>query len=81
MAQLRADLVVDIGHQGMSQGLILAMRSLATDGKCSVAHSRHPNWGKIHLVNARGKQASQAADANPLIECDGLWAGWALRTI
>ena len=81
MAQLRADLVVDLGHQGMSQGLIPAMRNLATEGECSVAHSQHLTWGKIHLVDARGRQASQAADANPLVKCEGLWAGWALRSI
>ena len=67
----------------MGRGLIPAMRNVATEGGCPIAHSQHlADWRgrSIHFVNARGEQESQAADANPLLWSGRLWAGWGVLT-
>jgi hypothetical protein len=83
ITRLGASLVVDLGHSGMGQGLIPAMKRLARDGRCAVAHAQHlaSIWGGLHFVDAAGVQQSVSAKTNELVRHEGLWAGGALRTV
>ena len=84
IATAGAELVVDLGHSGMGQGLIPSMRRLAADGTCSVAHSQHLSYSygrSVHFVDTTGVQHSTPVEEENLVECESLWAGWALREI
>lgn len=84
IAALHPDMVIDIGHSGMGQGLIPAMRSVAHYSRCPVVHSQHLKGYKnrnIHFVDSNEYQHSQEVTANPLIWDQDVWAGWALRSI
>jgi len=79
-----ARLVVDVGHSGMGQGLIPAMRGVAKEGQCCVAHSQHLSgwYGRaVHFVDARGEQLSADVDQAHLVEHGSLWAAWAAREV
>ncbi len=83
-AELKLDLTVDLGHAGMGQGLIPAMKSFARYGGCAVAHSQHvspPGNASLHFVNRRG--TSQPV---PISNCDyfgddEFWIAWRLREV
>jgi hypothetical protein len=82
LADLGADLYVDLGHTGMGQGLIPAMRNLATAAGRPVAHSQHVKGaGSLHFVAATGEQDSRPADQCPYVESGALWASWFVRTV
>jgi hypothetical protein len=76
-------LVVDIGHSGMGQGLIPAMRNVANGGECPVAHSQHLKryGGSLHFVDAQAEQQSIPVDEDYVIEQGDMWAAWAVRTV
>ena len=70
----------DLGHSGMGQGLIPAMRTLAVAAGCPVAHAQHLAnwWGRLlHYVLATGEQPSSAVDPDAVLEGDRVWAAWA----
>jgi hypothetical protein len=80
----RPDLIVDVGHSGMGQGLIPAMKNLAAAAGCPVAHAQHLAnwWGKgLHFVGAAGERQSQAVGEDAVIEAERLWAAWAVREV
>ncbi len=84
VGQLRPDLVVDIGHCSMGQGLIPAMKSAAGSSGCPVAHSQHLagyRTQQIHMVNAQGQSESVRADTNPLEWSGSTWAAWTIREL
>lgn len=84
VCQSRVSLVIDIGHAGMGQGLIPAMRSLAMEGNCSVGHAQHlSDWygRSLHFVDRQGEQLSVQTTADCLVENDSLWAAWTVRKI
>jgi hypothetical protein len=77
-------LAVDVGHSGMGQGLIPAMRSLAKAGSCWVAHSQHLGgwYGRsLHFVDRGGGRLSVGADEDRVVEHESLWAAWAPREV
>jgi hypothetical protein len=84
VARTDPDLVVDIGHSGMGQGLIPAMRNLSAEGNCCVVHSQHLKdwWGRsLHFLDHRGDQLSTGASEDCLVESGSLWAAWKVRQI
>lgn len=83
MSRLGVALAVDLGHSGMGNGLVPAMRRLALDGGCAVAHAQHvgSTTGGIHFVNSTGAQHSVALIANGLLRQGNLWAGWTMRDV
>ncbi len=79
-----AGLVVDVGHTGMGQGLIPAMKSVASQGRCPVAHSQHlKSWcgRSLHFVDSRGAQQSVAVDEDHVVEHGSLWSAWREREV
>ncbi|MBI3821224.1 MAG: hypothetical protein HY289_00925 [Planctomycetes bacterium] len=77
-------LVVDLGHSGMGQGLIPAMRRIAMVGRCAVVHSQHlsQTWGRsFHFVNEKAEQCSMPIEEDHVIEAEGLWAAWNVREL
>jgi hypothetical protein len=83
LTQAGARLIVDVGHLSMSQGVIPAMRAVATQGKCCVAHSHHVKYrGRaLHFVDGQGTQLSAKADDAHLVQHGSLWAEWAARQV
>lgn len=77
-------LVVDVGHVGMGQGLIPAMKNVAKEGRCCVAHSQHLSawYGRaLHFVDVQGEQLSANVDQAHVVEHGSLWAAWAAREV
>jgi hypothetical protein len=84
VARVGANVILDLGHSGMGQGLIPAMRSLSAEGKCAVGHSQHLSgwYGRnLHFLDAREEQRSVAVEENRLLKRGSLWAGWAVREL
>jgi hypothetical protein len=84
LAQAGVGLVADVGHVGMGQGLIPAMKNVAKEGQCCVAHSQHLSgwYGRaLHFMDARGEQLSADVDQAHFVEHGSLWAAWAAREV
>jgi hypothetical protein len=84
VGRARCDLVVDLGHGGMGQGLIPAMRSVAGEGNCPVVHSQHLSgwYGRsLHFVDRQGEQLSTLVDEDHLVLHGSLWAAWTVREV
>jgi hypothetical protein len=87
ISRRQPDMVIDLGHSGMGQGLIPAMSSVARSSRCPVIHSQHLEDHKktsIHFVDfvgSKARQHSQRVQENPLVRDNGFWAGWALRDV
>jgi len=83
VARAEVDLVVDLGHWGMGQGLIPAMRCVAKEAECPVAHTQHLSaWSgrSLHFVDVCGKQQSMVVEVKRIVQRGSLWAGWMQRT-
>lgn len=84
VAAAEPQLVIDLAHARMGQGLIPAMRNLAGLATCAVAHSQHLAWWSgrsLHFVTADGKQASTPTDSSPFLGDDEFWIGWSVRCV
>lgn len=84
LADQNPTVVVDLGHAGMGQGLIPAMRSLARMASCTVIHSQHVKYdtSSLHMVNHRGTQESIiGTDCDWVGEEAGFWVAYTLRTV
>jgi hypothetical protein len=84
MLELYPDIVVDLGHVSMGQGLIPAMRNLASMAGCPIAHSQHlASWygRSIHWVDGQGVQDSVSTESSPFLGDDEFWISWCLRSI
>jgi len=80
----KPDVIIDLGHSGMGQGLIPAMCNISNQTKSPVIHSQHlADFKKtsIHFVDSTSTQDSKRATQNPLIKDDEYWAGWQIRTV
>jgi hypothetical protein len=83
-ATTRPDTIIDLGHCGMGQGLIPAMKSLARSAGAAIGHSQHTTdwWGRqFHFVDASAGQHSVAVDETQVISSDDTWAAWYPRTV
>ncbi len=81
--ELNLQLSVDLGHVGMGQGLIPAMKSLVNYGSGTVVHSQHvASYGRsLHLVGADGIQRSVPAADCEFIGDDEFWITWLSRNV
>jgi hypothetical protein len=84
IAAAHPQLILDLAHARIGQGLIPAMTNLANLAGCRVAHSQHlAGWDgrSLHSVSAEGEQESVPASDSPYLEDDDFWIGWCIRTV
>lgn len=83
------DIIIDIGHKGMGQGLIPAMRSASSHcdkntKNAFVLHSQHlSDWNgrSAHSVSGNGQQLSKKLKPKNILYKNDFWASYEAREI
>lgn len=84
VAESGPDVVCDLGHARMGQGLIAAMTTLARLAGRPVAHSQHlraKNGQSHHFVAADGSEQSAPTEGGQYLDDGKFWIGWHVREV
>jgi hypothetical protein len=84
VTNLDPDVVLDLGHARMDEGLLPAMADLARSTNRPVAHAQHRperNGHSLHFVAADGADDSASADEESHLGNGQFWIDWQVREI
>jgi len=84
LAARPTDLIVDLGHSGMGQGLQSAMAKLAEQCRSPVAHSQHVRWWdgpSLHYCTPDREQQPRLVSTCEYVGDDEFWIAHSIRDV